>query len=57
LSPNPKAQAIVLFIVAPIGVLGFLAHITSGDISTAIMFGVVTPAAVALGVWLWRRPE
>jgi hypothetical protein len=49
-----KRQALVLFIVAPIGLLGFIAHVQSRDIPLAIMFGIVTPAAVALGVWLWR---
>jgi len=44
MSPNARSQAIVLFIVAPIGVLGLLAQIESGNIPLAIMFAVVTPA-------------
>ncbi|MEO1529090.1 MAG: hypothetical protein AAFX06_27030 [Planctomycetota bacterium] len=52
---NSRAQAIVLFLIAPVGLLGLVAQIETGNVPLAILFGTLTPAAVTLGVWLWKR--
>jgi hypothetical protein len=52
-------QALILFLVAPIGALGAFAFLSkpapNQDFSTGIMLAVVSAAAVVLGAWLWIR--
>ncbi len=45
-------QGIVLLAVSAIGVLGLIAFISEGDVWMSVMFGTVTPLAIALGSWL-----
>jgi|EndMetStandDraft_5_1072996.scaffolds.fasta_scaffold411161_2 hypothetical protein len=56
-----KNQAVVLFIVAPIGMLGAYVVGAEGldgkpNVWQGGLMAVIAIGAVALGVWLWRRP-
>jgi len=55
-STNPRGQAIVLFLLVPIGILGLLAKIETHNVPLAIMFAGVTAFALGLGIWLWTKP-
>jgi hypothetical protein len=47
-------QAAVLILVGLIGLLGMYAQIEMGNVSLAIMYGVLSPFAIALGFWVMR---
>jgi len=48
-------QGLTLLGVSPIGMLGFAAFVSEGDVGMSLMFGGVTTFAVALGSWLiWK---
>jgi cyanate permease len=48
-------QGIVLLCVSPIGVLGFMTFASQRNVGMMAMFGIITPASFALGVWLILR--
>lgn len=48
-------QGLMLIGISPIGMLGFAAFATQGNYAMMAMFGIVTPLAIALGVWLLVR--
>jgi hypothetical protein len=48
-------QGILLIVVCCVGVLGFVAQVSDGNVALAVMFGVITPLGFALGIWLIRR--
>jgi hypothetical protein len=61
MSNRHKTQAVTLFIVAPIGMLGAYVVGTEGladkpNVLQGGLMAVIAIGAVALGVWLWRRP-
>ena len=47
-------QGILLLVISPIGLLG-LAAFARKDMLLSLMFGTVTPLAIALGIWLILR--
>ena len=51
-------QGVMLLGISPIGMLRFAAFASKSNYGMMAMFGVVTPLAIALGVWLivraWR---
>jgi len=55
MGPNPKGQAIVCFVLVPIGLLRVIVDIEHHDALLAIVFTAVTLGTLALGVWLWRQ--
>jgi hypothetical protein len=58
-SKRRKSQAVVLFLVAPVGALGFIVQFTDGPMypGAPLVFALATIGAVALGNWLWRKKD
>jgi hypothetical protein len=54
-----KSQAMLLFLLMPIGVLGFVSQFTDRPLypGAAIVFAALTLGALGLGVWLWRKKD
>jgi hypothetical protein len=54
-----KNQAVLLFLLVPIGMLGFVTQFTDRPLypGAAFVFAGMTIAALALGVWLWRKKD
>ena len=61
MSIRHKSQAVTLFLVAPIGMLGAYVVGIEGlldkpNVWQGGFMAVIAIGAVALGIWLWRRP-
>jgi hypothetical protein len=52
-----KKQAATLWIVGVIGLLGIFAQIDQKNYASAMLFGVLSPAAIVLGLWLWNQSK
>jgi len=55
-----KWQALVLFVVCPIGMLGAYAQLESPqdrNIPQALAMAIIAVLGFLLGIWLWRKKE
>jgi hypothetical protein len=50
-----RKQAASLWIVGVIGLLGLFAQIDQKNYTLAVLLGVLSPAVILLGIWLWNQ--
>jgi hypothetical protein len=58
-SKRRKFQAVFLFVLVPVGILGTVAELIDHppDFGFALISAALTSGALALGVWLWRMKD